>query len=298
MTVSQDELSRHYALVARAIAYLQANRDAQPTLDRLAQAMHLSPFHLQRLFAEWAGISPKRFLQYLTKQYALEQLAQSRDVLSVAHSSGLSSPSRLFELMVSCEAMTPGEIKAGGRGLALGCGFGSSPFGRVFLAWTPRGLCHFAFCAASDDIMLAALRARWPLALPQRDDLSAAEWLARIFPRVPTPGTLHLVLKGTNFQIKVWEALLAIAPGQRVSYGDLAARAGVPKAQRAVGSALAANQVGFLIPCHRVIRASGEVGEYRWGSERKQAILAWEAGRIGAMAPSASHEDAESTPLC
>ncbi|MBV8048202.1 MAG: bifunctional helix-turn-helix domain-containing protein/methylated-DNA--[protein]-cysteine S-methyltransferase [Paludibacterium sp.] len=283
MTATPAELSRHYAQVARAIDYLQAHREAQPSLDALADSLHMSPFHLQRLFAEWAGISPKRFLQYLTKEYALAQLAEARDVLSVTHAAGLSSPSRLFELMVSCEAMTPGEIKAGGLGLQLGCGFGDSPFGPAFLAWTTRGLCHFAFCAGLPAAMLTELSERWPHASLRRDDEAAAAWLARIFPRTPTRGTLHLVLKGTNFQIKVWEALLAIAPGEVITYSDLAARAGAPKAQRAVGSALAANAIGYLIPCHRVIRASGDVGQYRWGSERKRALLAWEAAHAGAQ---------------
>ncbi|TDR80095.1 methylated-DNA--[protein]-cysteine S-methyltransferase [Paludibacterium purpuratum] len=278
-STSFAESARHYDQVARAIDYLQVHREAQPSLEQLAGALHLSPFHLQRLFAEWAGISPKRFLQYLTKQYALEQLARERDVLSVAQSAGLSSTSRLHELMISCEAMTPGEIKAGGQGVTLGCGFGASPFGQVLLAWNDRGLCHFAFCCADETAMLAELRAHWPRADYQRDDARAGEWLARIFPRTPTRGSLHLLLKGTNFQIKVWEALLSIAPGEMVSYGELAVRAGAPKAQRAIGSALAANAIGFLIPCHRVIRASGEVGQYRWGSERKRAMLAWEAAR-------------------
>lgn len=277
--------SRHFAVIARAIEFIRANARSQPTLEEIAAAVHLSPYHLQRLFADWAGISPKRFLQYLTKEYARRQLATSAAVLAVAEDAGLSSPSRLHDLMVSCEAMTPGEIKAAGRGLAIGYGFAPSPFGAVLAAWTSRGICHFAFCVADETTMFGELALLWPQATLLRDDGNAARLLQRVFPQTLTRGSVHLVLRGTNFQIKVWEALLHTEFGKVVSYRQLARQAGSPKAQRAVGGALAANTLAFLIPCHRVIRESGEVGDYRWGAQRKLAMLGWEAGHAAGRAP-------------
>lgn len=274
-----DSRGRQYAVVARAIEFLRAHARRQPSLAELAEAVHLSEFHLQRVFAAWAGISPKRFLQYLTKEYAKQALRDSRDVLSVAAAAGLSGGGRLHDLMVSCEAMTPGEIQAGGRGVALGFGRAPTPFGPALIGWTPRGICHLAFCGddpAADEARLAAC---WPAAERVGDDATAAQLAARIFPTDAEPGRLHLVLRGTNFQIKVWEALVGVEPSRVISYSQLAAMAGAPKAQRAVGSALAANTIGYLIPCHRVIRESGDPGNYRWGSNRKAAMLAWEAGR-------------------
>lgn len=272
---------RHYRTVAAAIAFIRAHAGAQPTLEEIAAAVHLSPFHLQRLFADWAGISPKRFLQHLTKEYAKRRLAAAADVLSVAADAGLSSTSRLHDLMVSCEAMTPGEIKSGGLGMEIGHGFAPSPFGEALVAWTTRGICHFAFCIADEAAMLAELSARWPGATLVRNDARAGALLRQIFPATPTRGNIHLILRGTNFQIKVWEALIHTEFGAVVSYRQLARQAGAPRAPRAVGNALAANSIGFLIPCHRVIRESGEVGHYRWGSERKLAMLGWEAARGG-----------------
>lgn len=274
-----DSPTRQYAVVARAIAYLRDNAARQPTLAELARAVHLSEFHLQRVFAQWAGISPKRFLQYLTKEYACQALRAAQDVLSVAQASGLSGPGRLHDLMVSCEAMTPGEIRRGGAGVALGWGQGDTPFGEALLAWTPRGVCYLAFLDGDAAQRYQELRAAWPAAQLQADEREAQRLLAQVFPATPQPGRLHLLLRGTNFQLKVWEALLRLPPGHRVSYTQLAGLAGAPKAQRAVGSALAANQIGYLIPCHRVIREGGDSGHYRWGSERKAAMLAWEAGR-------------------
>ncbi len=277
-----DELpvppQRQYAVVAQAIRYLRENASQQPTLAELADAVHLSEHHLQRVFAAWAGISPKRFLQYLTKAYALQALREARDVLSVAQASGLSGSSRLHDLMVSCEAMTPGEIKSGGAGLTLGWGQADTPFGTALAGWTPRGLCYLAFLDGDAALRHQELCAAWPAAQLACDDREAQRLMDQVFPGTPQPGRLHLLLRGTNFQIKVWEALLRLPPGRRVSYTQLAGLAGVPRAQRAVGSALAANPIAYLIPCHRVIRESGDSGQYRWGGERKAAMLAWEAG--------------------
>jgi AraC family transcriptional regulator of adaptative response/methylated-DNA-[protein]-cysteine methyltransferase len=281
--MSVDETAaRHYATVARAIAFIRAHARSQPGLDEVAAAVHLSPMHLQRVFAEWAGISPKRFLQYLTKEYARQQLARSASVLDVTLGAGLGSPSRLHELMVSCEAMTPGEVKAAARGIDIGHGIAPTPFGDALVAWTARGVCHFAFCSTDDASLLAELRSLWPAATLERDDVQAHALMQRIFPRTPTRGSVHLVLRGTNFQIKVWEALIRIEPGRVLSYAQLARALGMPRASRAVGSALAANTIGYLIPCHRVIREGGEIGDYRWGSERKRALLGHEAARQGA----------------
>jgi AraC family transcriptional regulator of adaptative response/methylated-DNA-[protein]-cysteine methyltransferase len=272
--------SPHYELIAKAIDYIRAQVKSQPSLEEVAQAVHVSPFHLQRLFTEWAGVSPKRYLQYLTKEYAKQQLRAAHSVLDVAHDSGLSSTSRLHDLMVSCEAMTPGEIKAQGLSLKIGYGFSVSPFGTALIAWTPKGICHFVFGQEGDSTLIAQMQQLWPFAHWFRDDARAMEWLNQIFPAKAfdgKSGQIHLVLRGTNFQVKVWEALIQTGKGDMLTYQQLAQRIGSPKASRAVGSAMAANTIGYLIPCHRVIREGGDVGHYRWGSERKLAILGWEA---------------------
>lgn len=272
-----SDRTRQYVLVARAIEFIRANALRQPTLAEVADAVHLSEFHLQRVFAAWAGISPKRFLQYLTKEHARQALRASSDLLSVADAAGLSGPGRLHDLMVSCEAMTPGEIKSGGAGVMLGYGSAQTPFGVALAGWSARGLCHLAFIDGDEGHRFSELAALWPAAQRVRDDERAQQWLDQVFPSVPQRGQLHLLLRGTNFQIKVWEALLKVGPSHRVSYSQLAGMADVPRAQRAVGSALAANTIAYLIPCHRVIRESGNFGNYRWGVARKSAMLAWEA---------------------
>ena len=297
---SLDEHARHYATVAQAIAYLRAHAARQPGLEELAGAVHLSPAHLQRVFARWAGISPKRFLQVLTKDSALQRLRASASVLQAACDVGLGSTSRLHDLIVSSEAVTPGELKSGGSGVAIGWGVGPTPFGSAFVAWTPRGVCQLDFVdAAAGDAPaaghadadaesaapLAALAARWPQAVLARDDLQARALLARVFPTTPTRGAVHLVLRGTNFQIQVWQAMLRTRSGQVLSYTDVAQAVGAPRAQRAVGSALGANTIAWLIPCHRVIRDSGEISHYRWRPERKAAMLGWEAARAGSLGP-------------
>lgn len=270
--------SPHYELIAKAIAYIRTHAKTQPSLDEVAQAVHSSPFHLQRVFTEWAGVSPKRYLQFLTKEYAKQQLKSANSVLDVAYQSGLSSTSRLHDLMVSCEAMTPGEIKAQGLSLKIGYGFANTPFGSALIAWTPKGVCHFVFANDADAEAIAHLKALWPLAQWHQEDAMASDWAGQIFPDAGTQGKIHLVVQGTNFQIKVWEALIHTThKGDMLTYQQLAQRTGSPKASRAVGSAMAANTIGYLIPCHRVIREGGDVGHYRWGSERKLAMLGWEA---------------------
>ncbi len=270
---------RHYRLVARAIAHLRTHARQQPSLQALADAVHLSPFHLQRVFSEWAGLSPKRFLQVLTKDHALQCLQEEDSVLATSANCGLSSGSRLHDLMVQCVAMTPGEIQAQGRGLSVGCGVAPTPFGPALLGWTARGICHLAFLDDADPAQAdpcAVLQARWPHAQVRLDHAEAARWASRVFAAPPGAAPVPVLLRGTNFQVQVWQALVALPPGRVVSYRQLAQRAGVGSAVRAVGHAMAENAVGFLIPCHRVIQSSGAVGQYRWGSDRKLAMQAWE----------------------
>ncbi|NRA55296.1 MAG: methylated-DNA--[protein]-cysteine S-methyltransferase [Gammaproteobacteria bacterium] len=271
---------QHYEVISRAIAYIRGHVQDQPSLQQIAEAVHLSEFHLQRVFASWAGISPKRFLQFVTKERALAQLAQSQDLLNVALESGLSGTGRLHDLLVTCEAMTPGQIKTLGKDLTISYGRAMTPFGAAIFAWTGRGLCHLEFLDHDSErdyqIEVEQLRLSWPYASLKADAKQANELAATIFNAPLTPGKIHLVVKGTNFQLKVWQALLKTSGDQLVSYGQLANMAGSPKAQRAVGSALAANNIALLIPCHRVIRGNGELGNYRWGENRKLAIQLWQ----------------------
>lgn len=269
-----------YATVAEAIRFLRANAGRQPGLDELAAALGRSPFHVQRLFSAWAGISPKRFLQVVTRDHARRLLAESHDLLTTAIDAGLSGPGRLHDLLLACDAVTPGEAAARGAGLTIRCGIAATPFGPALIGDSGRGVCHFDFLDADDDIdPVARLATAWPEATVRADAVRAAELAARIFAagRQQTPRPLHLLLRGTNFQVKVWEALLRIPEGRLTTYGALANAVGHPGSARAIGGAVGANALAVLIPCHRVIRETGELGGYRWGLERKQALLAWEA---------------------
>jgi len=274
-----SELQLQYQRVARAIRYLRAHARQQPPLGEVAAEVGLSEYHFQRLFSRWVGVSPKRFLQYLTKERARKALRESHSLLDAAYEAGLSGPGRLHDLMISCEAMTPGQIKSQGAGLEVGYGWSESPFGMALIGWTPQGVCHLGFHDEPDPRFEDELTREWPEASLRRDEAQAGRLAARIFPARPQAGALHLVLRGTNFQIKVWEALLQVGSGELISYSRLAALAGAPGASRAVGSALAVNRIGYLIPCHRVIRETGEPGQYRWGSERKLVIQGWEAAQ-------------------
>lgn len=274
----QSNQTRAYETVAEAIRFVRSHVREQPSLDDIARHVRLSPHHLQRLFSEWAGISPKRFLQFLTKENAKRLLRQSRDVLGAAVESGLSGPGRLHDLMVACEALTPGEVGALGEGLTIQFGFAATPLGEIIAGVTARGLCHLSFVEQdAQNRAEIALRDEWPNAAFERDDEAVRGLAARVFGTLTDSKPLSILLRGTNFQIKVWEALLRIPIGRLVSYSDLAARSGVPQAARAVGTAIARNRIAVLVPCHRVIRESGEIGQYRWGGERKLALIAWEA---------------------
>lgn len=267
-----------YEIVAEAIRFVRNHSREQPSLDTIARHVRLSPHHLQRVFSEWAGISPKRFLQFLTKENAKRLLQQSRDVLGTAVESGLSGPGRLHDLMVACEALTPGEVGAWGAGLTIQFGFAPSPLGEIIAGLTPRGVCHLRFVeGGAQSVAQRELHDEWPNAVFTRNDKRVCDLAQQMFGARADSKPLSVLLRGTNFQIKVWEALLRIPAGQLFTYGDIAARAGMPQAARAVGTAIAHNPIAVLVPCHRVIRESGEIGQYRWGSERKCALIAWEA---------------------
>lgn len=271
-----------YSRIERAILDLEKNFRRQPRLDEMARAAGLSAYHFQRLFTRWAGISPKRFLQFLTAGYAGRLLRESANVLDAAYGAGLSGPGRLHDLFVNVFAATPGEVRSGGNGLAIRYGTHPSPFGECVVAVTDRGICALSFPSADDGDPADEIRGRWPRAAVRQDPRATRPVADRIFEplRRRAPSPLAVFVRGTNFQIKVWEALVRIPPGRVLSYGDVAAAVGTPDAARAVGSAVARNPVAFLIPCHRVIRRTGAFGDYRWGAARKKAILAWEAARF------------------
>jgi AraC family transcriptional regulator of adaptative response/methylated-DNA-[protein]-cysteine methyltransferase len=268
----------HYELVARAIVELTSG--GAPTLATLADRLGVSEFHLQRVFSEWAGVSPKRFMQFISKERALAALRSERDVLSASLSAGMSSPGRLHDLLVTCEGVTPGEARALGAGVRIRYGIHETALGNAFIGLTERGVCHLRFVDGEAD-PLGELRREWPAATLSEDQSAARERLA-VLAGLRAP--IRLWLKGSNFQIKVWEALLRVPEGELVSYAHLAAAVGMPSAARAVASAVAANPVAWLVPCHRVIRSSGVLGQYRWGSERKAALIGWEAARLRSAA--------------
>ena len=259
--------SRDYQRVERAIRFLDTNSHRRPSLDDTAAHVGLSPYHFQRLFQRWAGTSPKRFLQYLTAEHAKECLRNARTVLETTLDGGLSSTGRLHDLLVSVDAVTPGDVRRLGEGLRIQYGVHETPFGRARLAVTPRGITNLAFM---DQEPPPDLREEWPRAELVHDPDATARWIARIFER---SDSLPVLLRGTNLQLRVWEALLRIPEGTVVSYGSLAAALGKPTAARAVAGAVAANPIAYLIPCHRVLRATGAIGGYRWGTARKKAML-------------------------
>lgn len=268
----------NYQRIEAAIRYLEENFHRQPSLAEIAGKVHLSEYHFQRLFTQWVGISPKKFIKYLTKEYAKQLLRESRSVLEAALESGLSGPGRLHDLFITCEAVTPGEYKKRGQGLKIVYGFSPSPFGECMLAKTEKGVCYLRFTGpASREEVLNDLKKRWPQAEIKHNSEEIAPITDSIFGQFSGSSKIKLHLLGTNFQIKVWEALLKIPPGYVLSYEDLARLTGKPEAVRAVASAVGRNPVPFVIPCHRIIRKSGEFGQYREGPIRKKLILGWEA---------------------
>jgi AraC family transcriptional regulator of adaptative response/methylated-DNA-[protein]-cysteine methyltransferase len=266
-----------YNRIERAIRYLSERAQAQPSLEELAGELNISPFHLQRLFRRYAGVSPKQFLQHLTLERAKDALDASSSVLDAALEAGLSSPARLHDHFITLEAITPGEYKAGGPGLEIRFGTAASPFGTLFAAQTPRGICALSFVEDDAAEAEAALRNQWFAATLTRDDTVADSIAKRIFESADSPQTpIRLLAAGTNFQVRVWRALLEVPFGSVRTYRQIAQALGEPRSSRAVGNALAANPIAYLIPCHRVILGTGSIGQYRWQPYRKRALLAWE----------------------
>lgn len=282
--MSPDQLSTDYVRVEKAIRFLDRARANAPTLADVAEHVGLSETHFQRLFTRWAGISPKRFLQHRTAEVVKRLLREERPLLDVSYEAGLSGPGRLHDLIVNAEAVTPGEYQRRGEGLTIRYGFHPSPFGECVIAMTPRGICHLAFVhPVSRKEALERVRRDWPEATLVADQEATRAAAARAFPppgAARTPG-LSLHVRGTNFQLKVWRALLEVPPGDVTTYGSIAGMIGDAKASRAVGAAVGSNPVSYLIPCHRVIRASGEMGGYAWGVDRKRTMLALEtSGKV------------------
>jgi AraC family transcriptional regulator, regulatory protein of adaptative response / methylated-DNA-[protein]-cysteine methyltransferase len=273
-----------YARIERAIGYLHEHQDDQPALDEVASHVGLSPFHFQRMFVSWAGVTPKEFLQALTLQRAKQLLQQSNSLLDTSLQAGLSGPSRLHDLFLQVEKMTPGEYKAAAKGLTIYWSIGETPFGPALFAATDRGLCRVAF---ADDAVtaLAELEAQWPsssLVESARHVAPYAEEVVRRMRGLTPKSRLGLLLKGSDLRLKVWLALLRVPPGNLVSYSHLAQAIEQPGAVRAVASSVAENPIAFLVPCHRVIRSTGAHGEYHWGADRKLALIGVEQARAAA----------------
>ncbi|RIV36701.1 methylated-DNA--[protein]-cysteine S-methyltransferase [Flagellimonas lutimaris] len=267
----------NYERIAKTIEYIEKHHKQQPSLNDLAEIVHLSPFHFQRLFKEWAGITPKKFLQFISIQHAKSLLGEKGATLfETAMETGLSGTSRLHDLFVNIEGMTPGEFKNGGELLHINYSYAESPFGMVTIASTKKGLCHVAFCD-DEEKGLFELRSSFPkAAYKQRVDqiqVNALKFFANDWSDI---SEVKLHLKGTDFQLKVWESLLKVPKGRLASYTTIAQNINKPKASRAVGSAIGKNPIAYLIPCHRVIKSTGELGGYRWNETRKKAILGWE----------------------
>jgi AraC family transcriptional regulator of adaptative response/methylated-DNA-[protein]-cysteine methyltransferase len=281
MNMNQQE-NINYARIAAAIDYIRQNFREQPSLDEMAEQVHLSPFHFQRIFTEWAGTSPKKFLQFISLEHAKRLLRESQATLfETAYETGLSGASRLHDLFLTLEGMTPAEYKHGGKDLHILYSFAESPFGNLIIASTGKGICHLSF---HEDEQKAKTELR--NAFPNASFTESTDWMQQkallIFQNEQDHHQkIRLHLKGSGFQLKVWEALLKIPMGKLVTYGDIAAKIGKPGASRAVGTAIGSNPVAFLIPCHRVIQSAGTFGSYRWGNTRKTAMIGWEAARKG-----------------
>ncbi|USQ12987.1 methylated-DNA--[protein]-cysteine S-methyltransferase [Legionella lytica] len=270
----------NYERVETAINYINDHFKAQPSLDEIAKAIHVSPYHFQRIFSEWAGVSPKKFMQYISLNYAKSLLKNRMPLLDVTYETGLSSCSRLHDLFVNIEGMTPREFKNGGADLAINYCFAESPFGKVIIASTSKGVCAMSF-EEDENHALLDLKKRFPNAkYHQIMDKFQQEALLIFQKDWSNLNKIKLHLAGTPFQLKVWESLLKIPLGSLVTYGDIAQDIGNPKSSRAVGSAIGSNPVAFLIPCHRVIQSSGKISGYLWGETKKKAIIGWEAAKI------------------
>lgn len=278
-----NETNINYNRIEKAIQYLEENFQRQPDLDEVAEKVHISPFHFQRIFTEWAGISPKRFLQFLTVDFLKTKLAESKNLVEAADAAGLSSQSRVYDLFTTLEAVTPQEYKERGSGIHVEYGIHETPFGSCLIGVTERGICWLSFITTDEDpgIELEKMKEHWHNSVFHQNQNLTLTFVHSIFNRKDTeaPRKLHLFVKGTNFQIKVWEALLRIPMGDVTTYQGIAQQIQSPKAMQAVGSAVGSNHIAYLIPCHRVIRKDGILGEYRWSSTRKKSIIGWEMAK-------------------
>lgn len=290
MLLISEEHHINYQRIAQAIEYLEKNVHRQPELDEVAEQVHLSPFHFQRIFTEWAGISPKRFLQFLTTGFLKGKLQETKNLEELAQTAGLSGQSRVYDLFTTLEAVTPQEYKLRGSGIQIEFGFHQTPFGNCLIGVTERGVCWLSFFNGDDDGRheLENIKAHWHNSVFHQNQSLTIEFVDNIFNRkganlpagkAGTQSRLHLFVKGTNFQIKVWEALLRIPMGDVTTYQDIAEKISSPKAMQAVGSAVGSNHIAYLIPCHRVIRKDGILGEYRWEATRKKSIIGWEMAK-------------------
>jgi AraC family transcriptional regulator of adaptative response/methylated-DNA-[protein]-cysteine methyltransferase len=283
MILTAENNHINYQRIEQAIQYLQQNFQRQPALEEVAEKIHLSPFHFQRIFTEWAGISPKKFLQYLTTDYLKGKLKVSQNIEEAAAAAGLSSQSRVYDLFTTLEAVTPAEYRQRGAGIRIEYGFHLTPFGKALVGVTERGVCWLSFIASDQDgrFALEEMKSSWHNSVFHENEQLTKAFIDPVF-ESGIPRKLHLFVKGTNFQVKVWEALLRIPPGGLTTYEDIARRINSPKAMRAVGSAVGSNMIAYLIPCHRVIRKDGISGEYRWSSARKKSMIGWELARYEA----------------
>ena len=277
----KEQESTNYKRIAEAIEFIKLNFRNQPTLDEVAEKIHLSPFHFQRLFTDWAGVSPKKFMQYITVEHAKQLLKDKQATLfDAAFDTGLSGTSRLHDLFINIEGMTPAEFKNGGKNLQINYSFAESPFGNIMVASTSKGICHLAFFE-EERKGFEVLENHFPNAhFQQMVDLIQQNALYIFRHDWDKLSEIKLHLRGTDFQLKVWETLLKIPIGQLSTYGAIAEQINNSKASRAVGTAIGSNPVAFLIPCHRVIQSTGTFGGYKWGATRKTAIIGWEAAKI------------------
>jgi AraC family transcriptional regulator, regulatory protein of adaptative response / methylated-DNA-[protein]-cysteine methyltransferase len=279
----------NYQRIEQAIRYLEENFQRQPELDEVAEKVHLSPFHFQRIFTEWAGISPKRFLQYLTVDFLKKKLQETRNLNEAAEAAGLSAQSRVYDLFTTLEAVTPLEYKQRGRGIRVEYGIHETPFGQALMGVTERGVCWLSFLSTDEDphFELEKMKEHWHQSVFHHNEPVTNEYMQKIFSRKSTSDKVHLLVKGTNFQVKVWQALLQLPMGSVTTYQDIACRIHQPRALQAVGSAVGSNHIAYLIPCHRVIRKDGVLGQYRWDAVRKKSIIGWEMaaydGRINSL---------------
>lgn len=281
MTVTEDI---NYHRIEEAIQYLEKNFQRQPELDEVAEQANLSPFHFQRIFTEWAGISPKRFLQFLTVDFLKVKLKESKNLVEAAEAAGLSAQSRVYDLFTTLEAVTPQEYKQKGSGIRIEYGIHETPFGTCLIGVTDRGVCWLSFIQTDEDAVtrIEEMKTHWSNSVFHQDQKLTEAFVEKIFSSREGrgEGKLHLFVKGTNFQIKVWEALLKIPMGTVTTYQGVAEQIQSPKAMQAVGSAVGSNHIAYLIPCHRVIRKDGILGEYRWNSTRKKGMIGWEMAKI------------------